>query len=150
MRVSHHPILLGLVIAGLCSTIAFAAPPEGDSLAAPEISFGSDGKLDEKPIFMEGTIGNQAVDDEGKIYDERQYGGIVPARRDRFEAGPKAGVPTSAQPNITWVGFQQRTSSPTTYRVPACFFKRINPPHTACTSPTRCTSTSSWTRPNFS
>ena len=123
---SHHPVLLCLVVVGLCSTVAFAAPPEGDSLAAPEISFGSDGKLDEKPIFMEGTIGNQAVDDEGKIYDERQYGGIVPERRDRFEAGPKAGVPTSSVPNITWVGFQQRTlfsrvflqtDQTTTYRV---------------------------------
>jgi hypothetical protein len=127
MRVSHHPVLVCLVVgAGLYSAIAIAAPPGEPSIVAPEISFGSDGKLDEKPIFMEGSIGNQAVDDDGKIYDERQYGGIVPDRRDRFEAGPKAGVPTGGVPNITWVGFQQRTlfsrvflqtDLPTTYRV---------------------------------
>ena len=99
-------IIIGLLMA---SHSALAAPPGEDSLDAPEISFGSDGVLDEKPIFMEGTAGNQAVDDDGKIYDERQYGGIVPERRDRFEAGPKAGVPQDKTPRITWVGFQQRT-----------------------------------------
>ena len=99
------------VAVGVClaTAVAKAAPPIEEGLDAPEISFGADGVLDEKPIFIEGTAGNQSVDDEGKISEERQYGGIVPTRRDRFEAGPKAGVPTSKTPNITWVGFQQRT-----------------------------------------
>ena len=102
-------LLWALALACFWSAVAFAAPPKEEGLDAPEISFGADGVLDEKPIFIEGTAGNQSVDDEGKIYEERQYGGIVPARRDRFDAGPKAGVPTGKVPNITWVGFQQRT-----------------------------------------
>lgn len=110
MRATFRLLLLPTLCVGLfLAGNASGAPPEESAVDAPEISFGSDGKLDEKPIFMEGTVGNQAVDDDGRIYEERQYGGIVPQRRDRFEAGPKAGVPTDKTPRITWVGFQQRT-----------------------------------------
>jgi hypothetical protein len=104
-RIPQVVLVLGAL---LLASSSFSAPPGGGDAGAPEISFGQDGVLLEKPIFMEGAVGNQAVDDEGRIYDERQYGGIVPDRRDRFEAGPKAGVPQDKTPRITWVGFQQR------------------------------------------
>ena len=49
------------------------------------------------------------VDEEGKLYQKRHYGGIIPDVHDRFVAGVKSGKPGGGHPAITWVGFQQRS-----------------------------------------
>ena len=101
--------------------------------------FGADGVLDEKPIFIEGTAGNQSVDDEGKIYEERQYGGIVPARRDRFDAGPKSRSSDGkgSQYYMGWL--------PTAHPVfPECSCRRTSKQPSGCTNRTHSVFSLKW------
>jgi hypothetical protein len=68
----------------------------------------AEGEASDDPMGEEGYI-EVVVDEEGRIYERRHYGGIIPDVRDRFAAGLKAGKLSGKKPAITWVGFQQRS-----------------------------------------
>ena len=53
-------------------------------------------------------VGEMVVDDEGRIYRERQYGGVVPSFRDLQRDKKTAKVHKRKAMRITWLGFQQK------------------------------------------
>jgi hypothetical protein len=86
----QYSLFLGLLLG---AGGAWANPPsEGDKLV-----------VEPSPDAPE-----EVVDDQGTLYKKRPYGGIIPAVRDHFDAGPKSAGEKAPQPIINWIGYQQR------------------------------------------
>jgi hypothetical protein len=59
-----------------------------------------------RKVIRDGEYVEVYVDEQGKIYRERRYKGVIPKIRDHL--GKKAPPRNTRFTHITWVGFQQR------------------------------------------
>ena len=85
---------------GLLLTAAVFAPPQ---LSAQEVRMQPLSQPSQ--LIRDGDVVEVFVDEEGKIYQELRYHGIIPSIRDTFR--PNRSTPPRRS-DVTWVGFQQK------------------------------------------
>lgn len=82
----------------MCVLLLLAAPAAAQEVRTTPLTPGSQ-------LIRDGDVVEVFVDEQGKIYRELRYHGIIPSIRDSLTGKPPQ---PSGRSKITWVGFQQK------------------------------------------